>query len=143
MAESCTIYCVTADSDRLTQAILPYASPGTRLPGDAPVIIQGAEGSLQLTCKTFTEPGDEFSRLVGKTIVFLERQASLGASAAYAISQVSACELAIGVVAAPAFDADDRFEPLVFALAQAGAGLIFASHEVLDPTGATLISFDA
>ncbi len=55
-------------------------------------------------------------------------------------SHVESCELVLGVVAEPAFDADERYHSVVFAIAKALDGVIFNGQEMLDANGVTLLA---
>jgi hypothetical protein len=44
------------------------------------------------------------------------------------------------VVAEPAFDADERYHTVVFAIAKALDGVVFNGEEMLDANGVTLLT---
>jgi hypothetical protein len=55
-------------------------------------------------------------------------------------SHAESCELIVGVVAEPAFDTDERYHTVVFAIAKALDGVVFNGQEILDAHGVTLLT---
>jgi len=107
--------------------------------------IQGSSGcELQISAKVFGEAGDDFSRLRRSTYVFVERQRTNARE--HVIKRVAdhvlRSELILGLVAKPAFNTDERFTPIVYALAEAIDGLLFNRDEFLDATGKVLLNCD-
>ncbi|MCY2968444.1 MAG: hypothetical protein NT069_33270 [Planctomycetota bacterium] len=142
MAEYCTIYCTVLNRDeiaRLLNSHFPSSSPAS---GDS-MEVQGSEGRLRLTVKVFKESGDDFCRTILGIRAFVKRIESASASARQdLVGHLDQSDLAIGVVAEPAFDADERFHAVVFAIAKALDGVIFNGHEMLDANGRTLLTAD-
>lgn len=140
MAESCTIYCKVVDLDeiaRLLHSHFPSSSPTA----DDPLTVHESDGSLRLTQKVFREPGDEFCRMMLGIRAFIKRIESADSSSQQAVvNHLDLCDLAIGVVAEPAFDADERYHAVVFAIAKALDGVVFNGQEMLDANGVTLVA---
>jgi len=55
-------------------------------------------------------------------------------------SHAESCELIVGVVAEPAFDADERYHAVVFAIAKALDGIVLNGQVILDAHGVTLLA---
>ncbi|WP_146436545.1 hypothetical protein [Blastopirellula retiformator] len=140
MAESCTIYCKLWNLKEFARLLDSYF-PSTIPTSDDLTIVHDSDGNLRLTQKKFREPGDDFCRLLLSTCAFVEGLPNADAVVKkWLASHVESCELVLGVVAEPAFDADERFHAVVFAIAKAFDGVIFNGHEMLDANGVTLLA---
>ena len=141
MAENCTIYCTVLNRDeiaRLLHSHFPSSSPTF---GDS-MEVQGSQGSLRLTVKAFNESGDDFCRIILGIRAFVKRIDGSASARQDLVGHLDKSDLAIGVVAEPAFDADERFHAVVFAIAKALDGVIFNGHKMLDANGRTLLTAD-
>ena len=140
MTESCTIYCKVLNLDEIARLLHRHFPSPSPMAGDS-MTVQGSAGSLRLTQKRFRERGDDFCRLLLSTCAFVE-----GISNADVVvknnlaSHIESCEMILGVVAEPAFDADERFYSLVFAIAKSLDGVIFNGQEMLDSNGVTILA---
>jgi len=140
MAESCTIYCKLLNLDELARLLHSHFPSSRPSPGDS-ITVHGVTGSLRLTQKTFRERGDDFCRLLLSTCAFVEDMSNADASVKKLLtSHAESCELIVGVVAEPAFDADERYHTVVFAIAKALDGVVFNGEEMLDANGVTLLT---
>lgn len=140
MAESCTIYCKVLNLDEIARLLHSHFPSSSPTDGDA-MVVHGSDGSLRLTQKAFREPGDEFCRMMLGIRAFIKRIKSADTSNQKAVvDHLDLCDLAIGVVAEPAFDVDERYHAVVFAIARALDGVIFNGQEMLDANGVTLVA---
>lgn len=140
MSESCTIYCKVLNLEELARVVhLHFPSTGSAA-GDS-MMVHGSDGSLRVTQKVFREPGDEFCRMMLSIRAFVKRIESADARSQQAVvDHLDQCDLAIGVVAEPAFDADGRYHAVVFAIAKALDGVVFNGQEMLDTNGVALVT---
>lgn len=140
MAESCTIYCKVLNPEEIARLLHSHFPSSGTATGDS-MIVHGTDGSLRLTQKAFREPGDEFCRMMLGIRAFIARFESADAvSKQMVLDHLDHSDLAIGVVAEPAFDADERYNAVVFAIAKALDGVIFNGQEMLDANGVTLLA---
>lgn len=138
MAQSCTIYCKVLNLQKIAQLLQAIFPLSTATTGDS-MTVHGREGALRLTQKVFRQRGDEFCRLLLSTCAFVEGISNADAVVKKRLaSHVESCELVLGVVAEPRFDADERYQAIVFAIAQALDGVVFNGQEILDANGVTL-----
>lgn len=144
MAENCTIYCKINNLVEVAQLIhghFPEIPANTISDETTPIVIDVDNGSLRVTPKYFHERGDTFCRLLLSTCAFIDGTSDADRTTKKSlVSHVASCELILGVVADPAFDSDERFHAVVFAIATALLGVIFNGHEMLDANGATLVA---
>lgn len=142
MAENCTIYCKVLGLDevgRLLHTHFPAFNPSSGAMGV--ISVNGNAGCLRLTAKVFRERGDDFCKLLLSTCAFVEGVPNADSSTKSRLaSHVESCELALGVVAEPSFDSDERYHAVVFAIANALDGVIFNGQEMLNAKGETLIA---
>ncbi len=140
MAVSCTIYCKVLNLDSITSLLHSNFPSSISTAGDS-MLVHGIDGSLRLTPRIFREWGDEFCRLLLSTCALVEGMPDADAIVIKRLaSHIESCELVLGVVAKPAFDADERYHAVVFAIAKALHGIVFNGQEMLDADGATLVS---
>ena len=140
MAESCTIYCKVLNLEEIARLLHSHFPSSGQTTGDA-MMVHRTDGSLRLTQKVFRERGDDFCRLLLGTHTFVDGMPCDDQVAKKALlNHIITCKLAIGVVAEPAFDADERYNAVVFAIAKALDGVIFNGQEMLDANGATLLA---
>ncbi|OAI53344.1 hypothetical protein AYO47_04935 [Planctomyces sp. SCGC AG-212-M04] len=130
MPGNCTIYCTNGDVSTI-QSVIDGLFPGSKAKvtsaGECQVKLKGEEKStLQLTFMRFQENGDDFCRLRLSTSVFIKgRTKGQSRFREYLCEKIQACSVAVGVVAEPDFDTDDRFPQLCYALAEALDGVMF------------------
>lgn len=140
MAESCTIYCKLMNLDEIARLLHSHFPSFSSTAGDS-MTVHGSAGSLRLTKRIFRERGDDFCRLLLSTYAFVERMPNADAVVTKRLaSHVESSELVLGVVAEPAFDADERYHSVMFAIAKALDGVIFNGQEMLDANGVTLFA---
>ena len=109
MAESCTIYCTVLNLDEIAR-LLHSHFPSSRPTVGNSMTVHGSDGSLRFTQKVFRERGDDFCRLLLATCAFVEDISNADAVVKKRLaSHVESCELVLGVVAEPAFEADERY----------------------------------
>jgi len=140
MAESCTIYCKVLNLEEIARLLHSHFPSSGQAAADS-MMVHGSDGSLRLTQKVFRERGDDFCRLLLSTCAFVEGMSNADAVVKQRLaSHVESCELVLGVVAEPAFDADERYHAVVFAIAKALDGVVFNGQEMLDANGVTLLA---
>jgi hypothetical protein len=140
MAESCAIYCRVLNLEEIARLLHSHFPSSGQAAGDS-MIVYGSVGSLRLTQKVFRERGDDFCRLLLSTCAFVEGKSTSDAVVKNRLaSHVESCELVLGVVAEPAFDADERYHAFLFAIAKALDGVVFNGQEMLDANGVTLLA---
>jgi len=104
------------------------------------MMVHGSVGSLRLTQKIFRERGDDFCRLLLSTCAFVEGMSDADTAVKKRLaSHIESCDLVLGVVAQPDFDADKRYHSVVFAIAKALDGVIFNGQEIIDANGLKLL----
>jgi len=142
MTENCTIYC-TGPRPSIKECVRAIFTCTNVAEDGESLVIQGTGGTLRISSKKFEQQGDEFSRLVNTTCVHFEQIETTAQSAkARLIAHVENTECILGVVADPEFDADERFNQAVFAIAKACDGVVFNGYEVLDQNGILLLDND-
>lgn len=140
MAENCTIFCRVLNLDEIAQLLHSHFSSSSPTSNDSMTAYGGAV-TLRCTRKVFRERGDDFCRLLLSMCAFVE-----GVSKADAVmkrrlvSHIESSELVLGVVAEPAFDADERCHAVVFAIAKSLDGIIFNGREIIDANGVALLA---
>lgn len=142
MAENCTIYCKVLDRDEVARLLQTHFPPShSTCAAGNPTLVHGNEGNLRLTQKVFRGRGDDFSRLLVSTCVFVEGLANADVAVkTRLVSHIESCELILGVVAKPTFDADERYHAVVIAIAKALCGIVFNGREILDADGQTIVA---
>jgi len=139
MAENCTLYCEInriEEAHNLLSSYFPKSAPPSIGDSAETMIVRGDTGSLRCSAKHFRERGDDFCRLLLGTRAFVERMTFEDDTIKKTIlDQIVSTNLAIGMVAEPAFNADERFLPVVFAIAKALDGVVFNGQEVFDALG--------
>jgi hypothetical protein len=144
MPESCTVYCRSEISELVARELLAGFGSGKWESNESDWgVFEASEkdASIQLTRMCFRERGDKFCRLLLSTCTFIQSNKWHSTTRRdEIIRQVEICEMAIGVVAEPGFEADERFNPLVFAIAEAGDGFVFNGTEFLGRFGKPILS---
>ena len=142
MTENCTIYCIRPCPS--VRECVRDIFPITKLvEKDGSLIIEGTGGTLRISSKQFEQQGDEFSRLVYTTMVHFEWIKTAAESAkARLLTHVGDTKCILGIVADPEFDADERFNQAVFAIAKACNGIVFNGYEMLDENGILILDND-
>jgi len=140
MAENCTIYCKVLNLDEIARLLRSHF-PSFRPTTDDSMTAHTSRGILRLTQKVYRERGDDFCRLLLLTCAFVEGMSDADPVVKKRLAfHVESCEVVLGVVAEPTFDADERFHSVVFAIAKALDGIIFNGQEMLDANGVTILS---
>ncbi|MHC4874887.1 MAG: hypothetical protein ACYTGL_00225 [Planctomycetota bacterium] len=144
MPESCTIYCQSEIQDLIARelpTLFTSVKRETNKLGWSVLEASEKDASIRFTCRFFRERGDDFCRLLLSTCTFIESgKWQTTTRKNEAIRHVEACEMAIGVVAEPGFESDDRFNSLVFAIARAGEGVVFNGTDFLDKNEKCILS---
>lgn len=141
--ESCTLYCKVKPSgiQHLAERLSVLAVQSDGIDVDAvsrKVTCRTEEGTVNFALQTFTERGDSFSRLVGKTYIYFEDKPS-STGQAQILTHLDQTEAVIGIVADPAFDAINRLESLVLFLSAEFNALIFNGETMLDGAGDVVV----
>jgi hypothetical protein len=138
MTESCTIYCKVLNLDEIARLLHSHFPTSIPAAGDS-MLVHGNHGSLRFSKKVFRERGDDFCQLLLSTRAFVQGMSVADPEVTMRlVSHVASCELVLGVVAEPAFDADERYHVVVFEIAKALDGVVFNGQEMLDTNGETL-----
>lgn len=144
MSEFCTVYCEIKDPGEVARRLrLQFPSSLPKPPSDQweTLAVRGNRGSLKVSQKVFRRQADEFSRLRWQTVVFVEGRKHEAAETRNDVAaHMRRCELILGIVADPKFDADDKYGEIVFAIAKTLKGVIFNGREFLDADGQTLMT---
>jgi hypothetical protein len=135
MPENCTIFCKRMDVEELPRLINSYF-PSLTSADETFVLAHGEKGSIKFSVKVFKESGDDFCRMMLGMRAFVKTTVSRVATRRQAaLDHLDHSDLAIGVVVEPAFDADQRYHAVVFAIAKALDGVVFDGQNVLDANG--------
>lgn len=140
MAENCTLYCKILNVEEITRLVRAHFPPSTATMEES-ISVAGIEGSMRLTKKVLRQRGDDFCRLLLSTCTFVKSMSSPDPDKKkQVVSHIQSCELVVGVVADPAFDADERYHDVVFAIAKALDAVVFNGQEMLNANGEVLLS---
>lgn len=140
MAENCTIYCRLSNLEEIARVLNLHFPSSNSAVGDS-LMAHGNNGSLCLTQKAFHEPGDGFCRMILGIRAFIKCIDSADPSMQQmVVKHLDLSDVAIGVVAEPSFDADERYHDVVFAIAKVLDGLVFNGQEILNADGMTLVT---
>ena len=144
MAENCTIYCKNknlAEVARLVRGHFPSSVANPANDEWESMVAHGTDGSIRISAKWLHERGDEFCRLLLSTGAYIDGLVSnTPAKRKEVMSHVIASQVVFGVVVEPEFDSDERYNEVVFSIANELDGIIFNGHEMLDANGETLVA---
>lgn len=137
--EACTLYCKIKPSDfQSLVGQLKILSDGLKgldvHEASQEVTCQTQVGSVKFVLQTFQEPGDLFSRLVGKTYIYFESKSG-NREGEKILSHLDQTEAVIGIVANPSLNGIDQLEALVLFLSAEFNAMIFNGEEMLDAAG--------
>ena len=139
MSESCTLFCeiqpVDLESFRKRLSILEFIE----IEGDDSwdsIRCTTSTGSVRFSRKVFEQPADSFSKLIARTIVFIERRMKESPGGrALVSSHLERTEAAIGIVAEPSFDEIQKLSELIHFLMVEFNALLFNGENMLDVDG--------
>ena len=146
MPDNCTIYCKDKQPRKVAEVVRALF-PDCSLEGTdddwTRMTARGKKGELRLTALVYHENGDEFSRRQGEMACTAESGASMVALNEGERENIVAflydTELLLGVVADPEFDADPRFEKVIFEIAFRCDGLVFNGMELFNALGEVIM----
>lgn len=143
MAEYCTIFGQNADYAGVLRRIRETSVAPVGVVGEESrwkkLVLKGRQSTLTLNSMEREKPGDDFSKLVLSTHNFLRKSSSDSASKDSVLKAVSACSIAVGVVAEPALDESEGHMACVLDVARIIKGMIFNGSAMLDSDGALLL----
>jgi hypothetical protein len=142
MPDNCTLYCATNDLETV-ERLLEETFPGTLSVAEdegQSRCVAGLEGSLRLTPKAFQERGDAFCRLLLSTNTYMERRTEGEANTKKSLSQrILKSQLTLGVVVEPDVNVDERYNDVIFAIAQSLDAVIFNGSQFMSATGDVIV----
>ena len=139
MPENCTIYCKQLNLPTLESTLDGYFPKTWKLVDKkSAYLIKQSSSTLRLSPLVFIERADRFSRLLGSTIVNVESRKGSKPRLKKLVSHLEECNLIIGVVAEPNFDAP-HVTDLVFEIASQLDGVIFNGDDYLAASGKSML----